>query len=59
MSEDFKRDLAIIASEAPSVEQKKFIESSGPPAVPRFPEGRLNLKTHKPGITQQVYPRGQ
>ena len=56
MSEDFKAELTILANQLTNDDHIKLIEDLGPPVAPRFPEGRVNLKTHKDGVTPTNIP---
>ena len=56
MCKEFNEELNIIARQVPNDDHRKLIQSLGPPAIPKFPEGRVNLKTHKPGVTQTNIP---
>ena len=56
MTEDFTNDLNLLADSAPDEYHKKIIKSLLPPTDTRFPEGRINLKTHKEGITNTHIP---
>ena len=56
MTDDFKRELNLLAANAPDEHHKKIIKGLGPPDDSRFPAGRINLKTHKSGITHTHVP---
>ena len=48
--------LNALANEANDPNTKRIIKSLMPPDEPRFPEARVNLKTHKDGITPTDIP---
>ena len=56
MTSDLKDELTLLASRAPDQYHYNLIKSLLPTDSPRFPEGRINLKTHKPGITHTQIP---
>ena len=55
MTSDFRAALTKLVNEAPD-EDKNVIKCLYPPKAPRFPEGRVNLKTHKSNITHTNIP---
>ena len=56
MKQDLTHDLKMLANRAPDSRHKKIIKNLIPPEYSRFPEGRINLKTHKDGITPTSIP---
>ena len=46
----------MLTNRAPDRHHKKIIESLFPSDNSRFPEGRINLKTHKEGVTPNFIP---
>ena len=56
MKQDLKNELSSLAKKAPDLRHKKIIKSLFPSEYSRFPEGRINLKTHKEGITPTSIP---
>ena len=58
MKSDLKQDLTLLTSRTNNPDTKKFIKTLFPPEYSRFPEGRINLKTHKSGITPTSIPVG-
>merc|ERR1712240_247755 len=41
MCKEFNEELNIIARQVPNDDHRKLIQSLGPPAIPKFPEGRV------------------
>ena len=56
MTSDLRAALTELANEAPDIDDKNIIKCLYPPRAPRFPEGRVNLKTHKSNITHTNIP---
>ena len=56
MTDDLSKKLHDIARRVPDRDIKKLIKSFVPSGEIRFPEGRVNLKTHKPGVTHTHCP---
>ena len=56
MTNDFNKALMEIAKRTPNADQRKIVESQVSPPKSRFPQARINLKTHKPGITSENIP---
>ena len=56
MTNNLKNYIDLLAEGAPDQIHKKLIKSLHPPKEPRFPEGRISLKTHKNDITENHIP---
>ena len=56
MKQNLIEDLTMVANSVPDLDKRKFIKTLFPPEYSRFPEGRINLKTHKDGITPTFIP---
>ena len=56
MKNDLITELTLLANRAPDRHHKKIIKSLFPSDNSRFPEGRINLKTHKEGVTPNFIP---
>ena len=56
MKNDLITELTLLANRAPDRHHKKIIKSLLPSDNSRFPEGRINLKTHKEGVTPNFIP---
>ena len=56
MKEDLKRELTLLVNSTPNKNHKKLLKSFFPSDNSRFPEGRINLKTHKEGVTPISIP---
>ena len=56
MTERLTDELKNLASQTSDIASKNLIKGLMPPKEPRFPEGRVSLKTHKSGITPTNIP---
>ena len=56
MTQELIDKLKILANKTNDQNTTKIIKSLMPPSVPKFPQGRVNLKVHKEGVTQENIP---
>ena len=55
-TDDFNQELNDILNQYPDEGHRKIAETCRPRGETRFPKGRVNLKTHKPGVTSENIP---